>query len=77
MQLAERSITHFARLQDRALGDLELEIPWTQPRIAEQISDRRGEVRMLKLDVSQIAPIHGKPVPWSEFLKVTGVAKRN
>jgi glyoxylase-like metal-dependent hydrolase (beta-lactamase superfamily II) len=24
-------------------------------------------VRMLKLDVGQIAPIHGKPVPWSDF----------
>jgi hypothetical protein len=32
---------------------------------------------MLKLDVSQIAPMHGKPVPWSEFLAVTGVARAN
>ena len=24
------------------------------------------------LDVSRIVPIHGKPVPWSDFLKVMG-----
>jgi hypothetical protein len=32
---------------------------------------------MLKLDVSRIVPIHGKPVPWAEFLKVMGMAKAN
>jgi glyoxylase-like metal-dependent hydrolase (beta-lactamase superfamily II) len=32
-------------------------------------------VRKLKLDVAQIVPIHGKPVPWSEFLKVMNAAK--
>ena len=31
-----------------------------------------NEVRQLKLDVSTIVPIHGKPVPWSDFLKVMG-----
>ena len=31
-----------------------------------------NEVRQLKLDVSRIVPIHGKPVPWSDFLKVMG-----
>jgi glyoxylase-like metal-dependent hydrolase (beta-lactamase superfamily II) len=36
-----------------------------------------SNVQMLKLDVAQIAPIHGKPVPWSEFLKATGVAAAN
>ncbi|HVH27859.1 MAG TPA: MBL fold metallo-hydrolase [Vicinamibacterales bacterium] len=34
-------------------------------------------VQMLKLNVAQIVPIHGNPVPWTEFLKVTGVAKAN
>ena len=27
-------------------------------------------VQMLKLDVSQLVPIHGKPIPWSDFQKV-------
>jgi glyoxylase-like metal-dependent hydrolase (beta-lactamase superfamily II) len=31
-----------------------------------------NEVRQLRLDVSRIVPIHGKPVPWSDFLKVMG-----
>ena len=31
-----------------------------------------NQVRTLKLDVSQIVPIHGNPVPWAEFLRVTG-----
>jgi hypothetical protein len=31
-----------------------------------------NEVRALKLDVSRIVPIHGKPAPWSDFLKVMG-----
>jgi glyoxylase-like metal-dependent hydrolase (beta-lactamase superfamily II) len=29
-------------------------------------------VQRLKLDVAQIVPIHGKPVPWSAFSKVIG-----
>jgi hypothetical protein len=36
-----------------------------------------NNVQTLKLDVSQIVPIHGKPVAWNEFLKITGVAKAN
>jgi glyoxylase-like metal-dependent hydrolase (beta-lactamase superfamily II) len=31
-----------------------------------------NEVRQLKLDVSRVVPIHGKPVAWSEFLKIMG-----
>jgi len=31
-----------------------------------------NEVRQLRLDVSRVVPIHGKPVPWSDFLKVMG-----
>ena len=33
-------------------------------------------VQRLKLDIAQIVPIHGKPVPWSAFAKVIG-AKTN
>jgi glyoxylase-like metal-dependent hydrolase (beta-lactamase superfamily II) len=29
-----------------------------------------NQVQALKLDVQQIVPIHGKPVPWSDFMKV-------
>jgi glyoxylase-like metal-dependent hydrolase (beta-lactamase superfamily II) len=35
-----------------------------------------NQVRRLKLDVSQVVPIHGKPVPWGEFLKVMGTDGR-
>ena len=28
------------------------------------------EVRNLKLDVAQIVPIHGKPIPWGDFAKL-------
>jgi hypothetical protein len=27
-------------------------------------------VTRLKLDVAQIVPIHGKPIPWSDFAKL-------
>jgi len=33
-----------------------------------------NEVQTLKLDVSRIVPIHGRPVPWADFLKVVGPA---
>lgn len=33
-------------------------------------------VRRLNLDVAQIVPIHGKPVPWSAFAKVIGAQAR-
>ena len=31
-----------------------------------------NEVQTLKLDVSRIVPIHGRPVPWTDFIKVVG-----
>ena len=31
-----------------------------------------NSVKLLKLDVSQIAPVHGKPVPWADFVKAMG-----
>jgi glyoxylase-like metal-dependent hydrolase (beta-lactamase superfamily II) len=34
-----------------------------------------NNVRSLKLDVSRIVPIHGKPVPWTDFLKTLGTAQ--
>jgi hypothetical protein len=34
-----------------------------------------NNVRSLKLDVSRIVPIHGKPVPWTDFLKALGAAQ--
>ena len=29
-----------------------------------------NNVKALKLDVAQIVPIHGKPIPWSDFAKM-------
>ena len=31
-----------------------------------------GNVERLKLDVAQVAPIHGRLVPWAEVLKAIG-----
>jgi hypothetical protein len=28
----------------------------------------------MKLDVATLAPVHGKPVPWSDFQKAMGAA---
>ena len=33
-------------------------------------------VKMLKLDVAQIVPIHGKPIPWSDFTKLFAQTKQ-
>jgi glyoxylase-like metal-dependent hydrolase (beta-lactamase superfamily II) len=30
-----------------------------------------NEVQVLRLNVSQIVPIHGKPIPWSDFTKIS------
>ena len=32
-----------------------------------------NNVQQLGLDVSTIAPIHGRPVPWTDFLRVAGI----
>ncbi|PYS15310.1 MAG: hypothetical protein DMG15_05355, partial [Acidobacteria bacterium] len=29
-------------------------------------------VRLLKLDPARIVPVHGKPIPWSDFAKIAG-----
>jgi hypothetical protein len=29
-----------------------------------------NQVRLLKLDVQQIVPIHGRPMPWGDFAKM-------
>jgi hypothetical protein len=31
-----------------------------------------NQVRKLNLDVAQIVPIHGKPIPWAAFSKMMG-----
>jgi hypothetical protein len=31
-----------------------------------------NNVQRLKLDVARIAPIHGRVVPWTDFLKIVG-----
>ena len=36
-----------------------------------------NEVHALKLDVARIVPIHGKPIPWGDFLKVMGTGATN
>jgi hypothetical protein len=36
-----------------------------------------NQVRRMKLDVATVAPVHGKPVPWSAFLTALGPAKTN
>jgi glyoxylase-like metal-dependent hydrolase (beta-lactamase superfamily II) len=36
----------------------------------------RDAVKMLKLDVAQIVPIHGKPIPWSDFEKLFAQTKQ-
>ena len=33
-----------------------------------------NQVQRMKLDVATIAPVHGKPVPWAEFVKAMGAA---
>jgi glyoxylase-like metal-dependent hydrolase (beta-lactamase superfamily II) len=33
-----------------------------------------NSVKLMNLDVAQIVPVHGKPVPWSDFVKAMGKA---
>jgi hypothetical protein len=33
-----------------------------------------GMIRALNLDVATIAPVHGRPVPYSAFVKAMGTA---
>lgn len=35
-----------------------------------------NQVQALKLDVAQVVPIHGRPVPWADVVKVVGAAPR-
>jgi hypothetical protein len=44
-----------------------------QPLPATLSRDQRSffnAVRKLKLDVGQLVPVHGNPIPWSSFSKV-------
>ena len=49
------------------LFDSHLPRPW---RATPATRSLLGIVRTLKLDVSQVVPIHGQPVAWSEFTKI-------
>jgi hypothetical protein len=35
-----------------------------------------NQVQRMKLDVTTIAPVHGKPVPWSTFMDAIGAAAK-
>ena len=34
------------------------------------------QVKRMKLDVATLAPVHGKPVPWSTFVAAMGSAAK-
>ena len=36
-----------------------------------------NQVERMSLDIQTIAPVHGKPVPWSAFVKAMGGAAAN
>ena len=46
-----------------------------EPPPAAQMPAMRSlytQVQRMKLDVATLAPVHGKPVPWSTFVKAMG-----
>jgi hypothetical protein len=48
-----------------------LNTDWPAPAMpTREMNTLRTEVNTLKLDVQQIVPIHGKPIAWSDFLKM-------
>jgi glyoxylase-like metal-dependent hydrolase (beta-lactamase superfamily II) len=60
--------------KERMLVEADL-VDTTAPLPATLSRDQRSffnAVRKLKLDVSQLVPIHGKPIPWSDFATVAG-----
>ena len=65
--------------RERLLIEADL-VDTDRPLPAAPTADMRSfynETRMLKLDVSRIVPIHGKPIPWSDFMKVIGTAAKS
>jgi glyoxylase-like metal-dependent hydrolase (beta-lactamase superfamily II) len=60
--------------KDKLLIEADLFDTHTPPQATPTAASRsfHNEVRQLKLDVSRIAPIHGKPVSWAEFLEAMG-----
>ncbi len=53
-----------------------------EPPRAAQLPAMRSldnQVRRMKLDVATLAPVHGKPVPWSTFVSALGrsMSRRN
>jgi hypothetical protein len=35
-----------------------------------------NQVQRMKLEVATVAPVHGKPVPWSTFMEAVGASAR-
>ena len=65
--------------KERLLIEADL-VDTDRPLPATPTADMRNffnETRMLKLDVSRIVPIHGKPIPWSDFMKVIEAAAKS
>ena len=48
------------------------------PRAAQMPAMRSllNQVQRMKLDVATLAPVHGKPVPWSTFMEAIGASAR-
>jgi hypothetical protein len=48
------------------------------PRAAQMPAMRSlmNQVQRMKLDVGTVAPIHGRPVPWSAFVDAMGAAAK-
>jgi glyoxylase-like metal-dependent hydrolase (beta-lactamase superfamily II) len=48
------------------------------PRAAQMPAMRSllNQVQRMKLDVATVAPVHGKPVPWSTFMDAVGTAAK-
>ena len=50
-----------------------------EPPRAAQLPAMRSldtQVRRMKLDVATLAPVHGKPVPWSTFVSALGAVAK-
>jgi glyoxylase-like metal-dependent hydrolase (beta-lactamase superfamily II) len=47
-------------------------VPLPATATKDQQTFYREVHEQLKLDVSQIVPIHGKPIPWNDFAKIVG-----
>ena len=57
---------------------LPVQPPSVPPRPAQIPAMRSfyNQVQRMKLDVATVAPVHGKPVPWSTFMTALGPAAK-